>query len=92
MGKISKVFYQEIETTECTVQGAGEFYFHFNLISSSDVFHKDYERFEQAQIDLKNKILGDIINSNEFRERPKVSSSVLTISSLKNKVILIADI
>ena len=65
MGKISKVVYQEIDGTECTVQEAGEFYYHFNLISSSDLFHKDYERFEQAQIDLKNKTLGSIINDDE---------------------------
>jgi hypothetical protein len=92
MGKISKVFYKEIDDTECTAQEAGEFYYHFNLISSHILFHKDYEKFELAQINLKNKTLGDIINDSGTQVRPKVGSSILAISSLKNKVILIADI
>lgn len=92
MGKISKVIYIEIKSTSCTVKEAGEFYYHFNLISSHDLFHVDYEKYELSQIDLKNKTLGSIIHSNELSERPKINSSILAISSLKNKVVLIADI
>lgn len=91
MGKISKVFYTEIKPEECTVQEAGEFYYHFNLISAHEMFHDDYEKYEIGQIQLKNKTLGEAISQKGMVQRPKVGSSVLAISSVKNKVILIAD-
>lgn len=92
MGKISKVFYEEIKPESCTIKEAAEFYYHFNLVGSHEFFHKDYEDYELAQINLKNKILGDTVANNKEKERPKVGTSILAISSLKNKVIIIADI
>lgn len=89
MGKISKVFYAEIKPEACTVQEAGEFYYHFNLIGVHEMFHDPYEEYETNQIKLKNKSLGEIISQSD--ERPKVGSAILAISSVKNKVILMAD-
>lgn len=91
MGKISKIFYTEIKPEACTVQQAGEFYYHFNIVSIHTMFHDDYEEYEMNQIQLKNKTLGDAISQEKMDGRPKVGSSVLAISSIKNKVILIAD-
>ena len=92
MGKISKVFYEEIKPESCTVKEAAEFYYHFNLVASHESFHRGYEEYETNQINLKNKILGDVVASNKEKERPKVGSSILAISSLKQKVVLIADV
>ena len=93
MGKISKVLYQEIDHSRCAINTAGEFYYYSNLIGASDTFNSEYVNYEFNQIKLKNAILGDLINSKNMGEcRVKIGSSVLGISSLKNKVILIADI
>lgn len=92
MEKISKVYYQELDDKVCTVQEAGEFYFHFNLIGSHTLFHEQYEKHELSQMNLKNKVIGEAIKKNEIEGRPKVDSSILAISSLKNKVIIVADI
>jgi hypothetical protein len=92
MGKISKVYYEEIKPEECTVKDAGEFYYHFNLVSSHTMFHDDYEKYEIGQMNLKNKIIGDVINREIIDGRPVVNTSILAISSLKNKVIIIADV
>ncbi len=92
MGKISKVFYTEIRPEICTVKESAEFYYHFNLVASHESFLKGYEDYETNQINLKNKILGDVVANIEGKERPKVGSSILAISSLKQKVVLIADV
>ena len=91
MTKISKVYYEELDSNVCTVEEAGEFYYHFNLLDTNISF-QEYEKYELNQINLKNKIIGDAVKNNEIVGRPRIDSSVLAISSLKNKVIVVADI
>ena len=90
MGKISKVFYEEVPSDVCTVTEAAAYYYHFNLLSSHEMFHEDYEKYELSQAAVKSNVLGSIVANNN--ERAKVSSSLLAISSLKNKVVVIADV
>ena len=52
MAKICKVFYAEIDPKVCTMQEAGEYYYHFNLLGSHEMFHESYEQHEKKQVDL----------------------------------------
>lgn len=91
MGKISKVFYKEVDPDTCSIKEAAEFYYYFNLIGSHEMFREDYEKYEISQAALKNKTIADAIKV-DGSERPVINSSVLAISSLKNKVVIVADI
>lgn len=90
MGKISKVFYQEVDPNICSIKEAAEFYYHFNLMGAHEMFLADYEKYEISQAALKNKTIADAIKNNS--ERPLVNSSVIAISSLRDKVVIIANI
>lgn len=92
MGKINKVLYKEIDENLCTVNKAAEFYYHSNLLGVNDIFQNEYEKYEESQIKLKNKLLGNAIKNKEIDDKPDVNSSMLAISSLKTKVIIISDL
>jgi hypothetical protein len=89
MSKITEVYYTEIN--EMTAKEAAAFYYHYNLINVSEVFHEDYIKYEENQIALRNKILGDAYKNNEIPRHPKTNTSIFGISSLKNKPVLITE-
>lgn len=92
MGKISEVYYEEIDPNVCTLEEAGEFYYHFNLLGSNSMFHNDYEKYEARQIDIRNKAIGDAKKCGDIKGHSRIDSSILAISSLKNKVVIITNI
>lgn len=91
MGKINSVYYEEIDPKLCTVKDAGEFYFHFNLVGQHEIFQEGYERYEQSQIALRNKVLGDAMRRGDMQTHPKVHSTAFAISSLRSKAIIVTE-
>lgn len=92
MGRITEVFYKEIDPIITNVEDAGEFYYHSNLIGVNEIFHSDYEEYETNQIKLKNKIVGDAISNGEIRSGVRPNSTTLALSSMKNKVVVLVDL
>lgn len=91
MGKISDVHYHEIDEKECSLKEAADFYFYYNLIGVDPSIISEYENYEEMQINLKNKILGKAFNNNEIPRHPRLNTSLLGISSLKGKPILVTE-
>ena len=89
MSNITEVFYSTID--EMTSKEAAAFYYHYNLISSSEVFHEDYIKYEEQQISIRNKLLGNACKNNEKPRHPNVNSTIFGISSLKSKPVLITE-
>jgi len=89
MSKITKVFYKELDAD---INSVGEFYFNYNMLSVHEMFHDEYEESEMKQINLRNQILGEEIRQGNIDGRIKIDNSILAVSSLKNKVVLIVDI
>lgn len=91
MGKITDVHYHEINEKECSLQEAAEYYFYYNLLGIDASILPEYEKYEESQIQLKNKILGDAYNNKEIPKHPKMNTALLGISSLKGKPIIVTE-
>ena len=91
MGKISEVFYKEIDPQLCDVNEAAKYHYHFNFLKYHKMFQDQYEIYEEKQIKLRNKIIGDAIHDHEIN-KPKLTSTIFGISSLKDKAVLITEI
>lgn len=90
MGKISDVFYTDIHKNDCTIMQAAEFYYYYNLIDKPCIL-PEYEAYEENQINIRNKILGEAINNGKLQIHPKTNTTIFGISSLKNKAILVVE-
>jgi len=64
---IKEVYYEEIDPLLITMEEAGEFYYHTNLIGIHSMFHNDYETYEINQINIRNKIVRSVIDVEIFR-------------------------
>lgn len=90
MGKITEVYYEEVDPSEIDLRTAGEFYFNTNLIQISPLFFEGYEVTEDKQLRARNRLLAKAMEHDGIPEL-NISTSMLAISSLKNKVILVAE-
>lgn len=87
MGTISSIVYKEIKEDTYSINKAAEFYFYNNMIKDG-VFYDDYEEYELTQSRLKNNITKSIINNT----KPILPTVTIGISTLKNKLIYMANI
>ena len=92
MGKITNVFYTEINPEVCSVQDAARYHYLFNLLKYHKIFQDEYERYEEDQIKLRNTLIGNAIKSGEINSHPKLMSTIFGISAQKNKAVLITEI
>jgi hypothetical protein len=92
MGKISNIFYTEIDPEICSINDAAKYHYHFNLIKYHQMFQDEYERYETIQIKLRNTLIGNAIKSGEINGHPKLMSTIFGISSKKNKAVIITEI
>ena len=92
MGNITKVFYTEIDPEICSANDAAKYHYHFNFLKYHEIFQKEYEKYEEDQIKLRNKLIGNAIKSGEISKHPKVHSTIFGISAQKNKAILITEL
>ena len=90
MGKISKVFYKEIDPNVCSTNEAAKYHYLSNLINLHEIFQDEYLQYEENQIHLRNSLIGDAIKSGEI-SNPKVYSTIFGISAHKNKAVLITE-
>lgn len=91
MGKINEVFYKAIDSESYTTTEAAEFYYHYNLLNVDPKLSEDYEKYELTQLNKRNSIIGDAFNRGEIKRHPKTDTSILGISTLKNKPILLVE-
>lgn len=89
MAKICKVFYAEIDPKVCTMQEAGEYYYHFNLLGSHEMFHESYEQHEKKQVDLRNSVISQAMKNGELPSHPVMNSTIFGVSAMKQKPVLI---
>ena len=52
MGKITKVFYKEIDPSVCSPKSAARYHYHFNLLRLHESFQKEYEELQQYATQL----------------------------------------
>lgn len=92
MGKISKVFYKEIDPNICSTNEAAKYHYLFNLINLHEMFQDEYLQYEENQIRLRNSLIGDAIKSGEISGHPNMVSTIFGISAHKNKAVLITEV
>ena len=92
MGKISKCFYHEIDERDCSVEHAAEFYFYSNMMTASDNYMKKYESYDTIQTKRKDALLGRYIHAEGLMDKIHTNTATLAISTMKEKVILYADV
>jgi len=91
MGKISKVFYAEIDPRVCSVEEAGEYFYHFNLLGVHEMFQKTYEDYEQKQVKLRNAVISQAIKNGELPGHPIINSTISGVSTMKQRPVLITE-
>ena len=91
MGRISKVFYTEIDPNVCDTREAGEYYYHLNLLHSHEMFQQSYEAYEAKQIALRNKVISQAMKNGELPEHPIMNSTIFGVSSMKQKPVIITE-
>ncbi|MCM1233503.1 MAG: hypothetical protein NC489_25590 [Ruminococcus flavefaciens] len=91
MAKISKVFYAEIAPEVCTMEQAGEYYFHFNLLQEDELFQKTYEDYELKQLELRNSVISQAMKNGELPGHPIMSSAIFGVSTMKQKPVIITE-
>lgn len=91
MGKITTVYYKEVNPQECSTALASEFYFHYNLMGEHPSLAQDYEEYELSQMHTRNKIIGDALKHGEIPSHPIMNSTIFGVSSVKNKTVLITE-
>jgi len=91
MGKITEVFYKEIDPKACSVQDASKYHYLFNLLKYHEMFQTDYEKYERDQILLRNSLVGNAIEAGELKCPPKMNTTIFGISAQKNRAVLIIE-
>lgn len=92
MGRISKVFYTEVDPRACTVEKAGEYFFLQNMLGINPVFNEEYEKYETDQINLRNRIIGYAMETGELKSYPKMNTMIFNVSSIKNNPVICVEI
>ena len=89
---IKPILYEEISSDMCSNEDASEYYFYQNAMGLSEDIDNEFEKYEIQQLKLRNIVIANAINTEDFKLIPNLDSTVFGVSALKNKVILIADL
>jgi hypothetical protein len=89
MNKIQEIYYEELDNDICSIEEAGQYYYYSNYLDDEN--YPEYEKYEMNQIKLRNIIIGNAKKRGDI-ENVKVDSSILALSTLKNKVVLFVDV
>lgn len=90
MGKINKVYYEEIDN-EISNEEAGGFYFLFNSIGLNEKLDKEYIEYEEKQLQIRNKIINEAIKNKDVPDHPDMKTLVIAVSSFKQKPVLVVN-
>lgn len=91
MGKISNVYYNEVDPKKFNVKDAADLYFYQGFLDTSKDIAEKYCRLEESQMQVRSSILGAAIRSGEIPKIPDVHTATIGVSSLKNSVVLIVN-
>ena len=91
MGNIKEVFYDEIDPSICSTTESGEFYFYYNLLGIDPIFQSGYEEHEMKQTKLRNRTIKHAIDNGDLPKHPNLRRTIFGISSLKNKLVMVAE-
>lgn len=91
MGKISNVYLAVVDPNDCSVEKAGEYYYLYNLLGTHEMFEDEYEMHEAEQLKLKNQIIKAAIDSGELPSRPNLNTTMLGISSIHDREVLVVE-
>lgn len=86
---ISRVFYKEID--DISIEEMGEFYYHYNHHDLTDKMTQEYEKYEESQIQKRNKIISEAVNNGDIPKGSRIKSTLFGVSSIKNKPILVVE-
>jgi hypothetical protein len=93
MATISKVYYEEIDPSQMNIREAGAFYYYTNLVTADDeAFQEAYETYEMGQLYFKNRLIASAKLNGKLEGIPNINRSLLAISSIKERVILLVDL
>lgn len=88
---ISEVVYKEIDPKLCNPIETGEFYYYYNLLGMNNDIDRGYEDYEKKQLNIRNSIIKEMIQNNEIPRHPKIDTTIIGLSSLRDNVIIIVE-
>lgn len=88
---ISEVYYEEIDPQTADPTEMAKFYYLFNMIGVSEEFEEQYTDHEINQLSIRNKVITRAMNAGQLSRHPRIDTTILGISPLHNKSILIVD-
>lgn len=91
MGKISKVYYQEMSDYVGDIIKAGECYSNFNFSVLGDQFIEAYNDYIHHIITEKDMAIHTALRRDGIERWPKLNLTSFAISGLKDKTVLIAE-
>lgn len=96
MGKISEVYYGQVDTEVYSPEQAAESYFYENLVDIDDMFDEGYCKTMSDQIEIRNSMLNNVCNSDDLNSipthrHPRLNTSIIAISPLCEKVVVIVE-
>lgn len=90
MGKITEVYYEQIDSKEYDINKAAEYYYYLNMLGVNNELNSRYEEIEYNQLKLKQRLLSKV--KQAINRDIKASNSMLGISNLNNKAIIISEL
>ena len=87
MGKINNVIYKTCD--EYSTKDAAKYYFYSNIMGLNGKIDNEFVNYYEDEIRAKNRVIGE--QSKKYGVKALMSTSVMAISSVKNKSVVIVD-
>ncbi len=92
MGRISEVYYEKIDPSIYSPEQIAECTFYQNLVNMDDRFNDDYSKSLLEQIEARDLMLRNAYNNEkEIPRHPLTSTTILTLSLLGEKTIIVTE-
>lgn len=92
MGKISNVIYTDVDPRDYDTQESSEFYWYQNMMGLDNKIDEEYLNYESKQLRTRNRLIRDIIKNENPYYRPNMSNVIFGSSSVRKKVIIVAEV
>lgn len=89
---ISEIYYEQIDPQIASPMEMARFYYLYNLIGVSDIFEEAYINHEIKQLSIRNNVIRTAMRAGRMPNHPKIDTTMLGISPLYNKSVLIVDV
>lgn len=91
MGKISQVYFEQLDPNVCSAMKASEYHFYANTIGLHPKIDEAYEKYETEQMRIRNKVIGSAVRDGII-PRLKMDTTIYGVSSLRDRAIVITEI